>query len=102
MSTNNINEIKSKIEAEAEKKVSQLNTTIGSLNDYGKEDVGNLLLNIIQTGAGQLTIQATTPGTTTIASTGASSVAPKLRAQNSAATLVKTSDNQWYVMGDIS
>ena len=53
MSTNNINEIKSKIEAEAEKKVSQLNTTIGSLNDYGKEDVGNLLLNIIQTGANE-------------------------------------------------
>ncbi len=53
MSTNNINEIKSKIEAEAEKKVSQLNTTIDSLNDYGKEDVGNLLLNIIQTGANE-------------------------------------------------
>lgn len=59
-------------------------------------------ITIIQTGAGQLTIQATTPATTTIASTGATSTAPKLRAQNSAATLVKTSTNQWYVMGDIS
>lgn len=59
-------------------------------------------ITIIQTGAGQLTIQATTPATTTIASTGATSTAPKLRAQNSAATLVKTSANQWYVMGDIS
>jgi hypothetical protein len=51
MSTNNINEIKSKIEADTEKKVSQLNAKIVSLNDCGKEDVGNLLLNIIQTGA---------------------------------------------------
>jgi len=28
----------------------QLNTKFDSLNDYGKEDIGNLLLNIIQTG----------------------------------------------------
>lgn len=48
MSTNNIGEIKAKIEADSEKKVSQLNT---SLNNHKKEDVGNLLLNIIQTGA---------------------------------------------------
>jgi hypothetical protein len=59
-------------------------------------------ITIIQTGAGQLTIQATTPGTTTVASTGATATAPKLRAQNSTATLIKTSANQWYVMGDIA
>jgi hypothetical protein len=59
-------------------------------------------ITIIQTGAGQLTIQASTPATTTIASAGATAIAPKLRVQNSAATLVKTSANQWYVMGDIS
>ena len=59
-------------------------------------------ITIIQTGAGQLTIQATTPATTTIASTGATATAPKLRAQNSTATLVKTNTNQWYVMGDIA
>lgn len=50
MSINKINEIKTKIEADAEKKVLQLNTKFDSLNDYGKEDIGNLLLNIIQTG----------------------------------------------------
>jgi hypothetical protein len=49
--SSNINEIKRKIEADAEKKVLQLNTTICSFNDYKKEDVGNLLLNIIQTGS---------------------------------------------------
>lgn len=59
-------------------------------------------ITIIQTGAGQLTIQATTPGTTTVASTGATATAPKLRAQNSSATLIKTNTDQWYVIGDIA
>jgi hypothetical protein len=59
-------------------------------------------ITIIQTGAGQLTIQATTPATTTIASTGASSTAPKLRAINSSATCIKTATDTWYVVGDIS
>ena len=59
-------------------------------------------ITVIQTGAGQLTIQATTPGTTTVASTGATATAPKLRAQNSAATLIKSNTNSWYVVGDIS
>jgi len=48
-----VKEIKIKIETDAEKKVLQLNSTISSLNDYGKEDVGNLLLNIIQSGASE-------------------------------------------------
>ena len=59
-------------------------------------------ITIIQTGSGQLTISATTPATTTIASTGATSTAPKLRAQNSSATLIKTGTDTWYVVGDIS
>ena len=59
-------------------------------------------ITIIQTGAGQLTIQASTPATTTIASTGATATAPKLRAQNSSATLIKTATDTWYVVGDIS
>lgn len=59
-------------------------------------------ITIIQTGAGQLTIQATTPATTTINSTGASSIAPKLRVQNSSATLIKTGTDTWYVVGDIA
>jgi hypothetical protein len=59
-------------------------------------------ITIIQTGAGQLTIQASTPATTTINSTGATATAPKLRAQNSSATLIKTGTDTWYVVGDIS
>ena len=59
-------------------------------------------ITVIQTGAGQLTIQATTPGTTTVASVGGTSTAPKLRAQNSSATMIKASSNNWYVIGDIS
>jgi len=58
-------------------------------------------ITVIQTGAGQLTIQATTPGTTTVASVGGTSTAPKLRVQNSSATLIKSSSNNWYVVGDI-
>jgi hypothetical protein len=59
-------------------------------------------INIIQIGAGQVTINAVTSGTTTVASTGATATAPKLRAQYSSATLVKASTDLWYVMGDIS
>jgi len=53
------------------------------------------------TGAGQPTISATTPGTTTILSTGASSVAPKLRAVNATATCMKILTDTWIVAGDI-
>lgn len=59
-------------------------------------------INIIQIGAGQVTIQAASSGTTTVASTGGTATAPKLRAQYSAATLVKASTDLWYVTGDIS
>ena len=59
-------------------------------------------INIIQIGAGQVTINAVTSGTTTVASTGATSTAPKLRAQYSSATLIKASTDLWYVVGDIS
>lgn len=54
------------------------------------------------TGAGQPTIQAASSGTTTILSTGASSVAPKLRVANSTATCVKIATDTWIVMGDIA
>ena len=59
-------------------------------------------INIIQIGAGQVTIQAVTSGTTTVASTGATSTAPKLRAQYSSATIIKANTDLWYVVGDIS
>jgi len=54
------------------------------------------------TGAGQPTIGATTPGTTTVISTGAVSATPKLRVANSAATAIKLSANNWLVVGDIA
>jgi len=54
------------------------------------------------TGAGQPTIQAVTSGTTTILSTGGSSIAPKLRTINSTATCIKILTDTWIVAGDIA
>lgn len=54
------------------------------------------------TGAGQPSIAAVTPATTTILSTGATSTAPKLRLANSAATAIKLAANSWLVVGDIA
>ena len=58
------------------------------------------MINVQQIGAGQVTIQS--DGTTTITSTGATSTAPKLRAQYSAATIVCTGTNTFTVIGDIA
>lgn len=54
------------------------------------------------TGAGQPTIGATTPATTTVISTGATSATPKLRVANSAATAIKLAANSWLVVGDLA
>ena len=54
------------------------------------------------TGAGQPTIGAVTPGTTTVISTGATSATPKLRVANSGATIKKLAANSWIVFGDIA
>lgn len=59
-------------------------------------------INIIGIGAGVVTIQAATSGTTTVASTGTVPAAPTLRAQYSSATLIKASTDLWYVAGDIA
>jgi len=59
-------------------------------------------LNLIQIGAGQVTVSAATPGTTTVVSTGATSASPKCRAQYSAITLVKRDTDSWYAIGDIA
>ena len=59
-------------------------------------------INIIQIGAGQVTINAVTPGTTTVLSNGATAASPKLRVQYSSATLIKVGTDTWYVIGDIS
>jgi hypothetical protein len=54
------------------------------------------------TGAGQPTIGAVTPGTTTVISTGATSATPKFRAVNSGATCKKLAANSWIVFGDLA
>jgi hypothetical protein len=54
------------------------------------------------TGAGQPTIGAVTPGTTTVISTGATSATPQLRVANSMATALKIAANSWIVIGDIA
>jgi len=54
------------------------------------------------TGAGQPTIAAVTPGTTTVISTGATSATPKLRIANSGATCKKLAANSWIVFGDLA
>lgn len=54
------------------------------------------------TGAGQPTITAATPATTTILSNGATSTGPKLRVANSTCTAVKIATDIWLVAGDVS
>jgi hypothetical protein len=57
-------------------------------------------INVQAIGAGQVSIVS--DGTTVLTSTGATSTAPKLRAQYSAATIVCTSSNNFTVIGDLS
>ena len=60
------------------------------------------VVNIIQIGVGQVTINAVTSGTTTVLSNGGTAAAPKLRGQYSAASLMKVATDTWYVVGDLS
>jgi hypothetical protein len=55
-------------------------------------------IDILQTGAGQVTIAAVTPGTTTVNATPGL----KLRTTWSSATLFKRAANTWVVFGDLS
>ena len=59
-------------------------------------------INIISIGAGQVTINAVTSGTTTVLSNGGTAASPKLRVQYSSATCIKVATDTWYVIGDIS
>ena len=54
-------------------------------------------ITILQTGTGQVTIAATTPGTTTVNGTPGL----KLRAQWSSAVCIKRSTDSWVVLGDL-
>ena len=57
-------------------------------------------INVQRIGAGA--VQIRNDGTTVLTSTGATSTAPDLRAQYSAATIVCTSSNNFTVIGDLS
>jgi len=53
-------------------------------------------------GIGTGTVQIRNDGTTVLTSTGATSTAPNLRAQYSAATIICTSSNNFTVIGDLA
>ena len=59
-------------------------------------------INVIQIGAGQVTVNAVTSGTTTILSNAATAAAPKTRNQYAALTAIKVATDTWYVIGDIA
>jgi hypothetical protein len=59
-------------------------------------------IDLIQIGAGQVTVQAASSGTTAVYSTGATAAAPKTRVQYSAITLKKIATDTWHVIGDIA
>ena len=58
------------------------------------------VINIAQIGAGQVTVSQ--GAGVTITSTGATSSAPKLRANKSAASIICTASNTFLVIGDIA
>ena len=58
-------------------------------------------ITILNTGAGALTINAVTAGTTTVTSAGATSASPTV-AQYKAAVAIKTATNAWTVVGAVA
>ena len=60
------------------------------------------VVHVAGLGSGAYTIQAVTPGVTSIQSTGATSTAPKIRTQYAAAEAVKIATDTWLIVGDIS
>lgn len=63
-------------------------------------DIGTVL-NVYMKGAGVTTITATTPGTTTVVSAGATSGSPTL-ARYKIASCIKLAANSWSVIGGIA
>jgi hypothetical protein len=58
-------------------------------------------ITILNTGAGLLTINAVTSGTTTVTSAGATSASPTVAAFK-AAVAIKTATNAWTVVGAVA
>ena len=59
------------------------------------------VITVLNKGAGLLTIDAVTSGTTTVLSAGATAASPTV-AQYKSAACVKTAANAWYVLGSIA
>lgn len=58
-------------------------------------------IDVVQIGAGQVTVAAVTPGTTTVLSRGGTAASPKTAAQYSGVSLIKDATDHWYVIGDL-
>jgi len=58
-------------------------------------------ITILNSGAGLMTINAVTSGTTTVTSAGTVSASPTV-AQYKAAVAVKTATNSWTILGSVS
>jgi hypothetical protein len=58
------------------------------------------VITVLNIGAGTCTISATTPGTTTVLSSGTTAASPTLGQYKSAAC-IKTGTDAWYVVGAI-
>lgn len=59
------------------------------------------VISFLNSGAGDLTVSAVTPGTTTVVSAGATSAQPKIGQHRSAAA-IKTAANAWTVVGAVA
>jgi hypothetical protein len=59
------------------------------------------VITVLNIGAGTCTISATTSGTTTVLSAGATAAAPTL-AQYKSAACIKVATDTWYVVGAIA
>jgi hypothetical protein len=59
------------------------------------------VITVMNIGAGTCTISATTSGTTTVLSAGATAASPTL-AQYKSAACIKTATDTWYVVGAIA
>jgi hypothetical protein len=59
------------------------------------------VITVLNIGAGVTTISATTSGTTTVLSAGATAASPTL-AQYRSAACIKTATDTWYVVGAIA
>lgn len=59
------------------------------------------VITVMNIGAGTCTISATTSGTTTVLSAGATAASPTL-AQYKSAACIKTATDTWYVVGAVA